>query len=66
TGGPGAARTVVGPTGAAEFTVPLRAGRSYLIEPVDAPPVPYAPVTSAPATSARTLGPVEIGLPLTS
>ena len=54
---------VVGPTSAAQFTVPLRAGRSYLIEPVDAPHLPFAPVTSTPAMSARTLGPMEIGLP---
>ena len=59
----GANRVVVGPTAAAEFTVPLRAGGSYLIELADAPPLPFAPVTSTPATSARTLGPVAIGLP---
>jgi hypothetical protein len=56
-------RTVVGPTSAATFTVPLRAGQSYVIERVGAARLPFAPVTAAPATAARTLGPVEIGLP---
>jgi hypothetical protein len=55
-------RTVVGPTSAATFTVPLHTGRSYVIEPLGAKALPFAPVTGAPATSARTLGPVEIGL----
>jgi hypothetical protein len=56
-------RTVVGPTNAATFTVPLRAGRSYLVQRVGAQAPPFAPVTSPAATSARTLGPVRIGLP---
>ena len=56
-------RTVVGPTSAARFTVPLRAGRSYLVQREGAPRLPLAPVTDSPATAARTLGPVEIGLP---
>ena len=56
-------RTVVGPTGADTFTVPLRAGQSYVIERAGAPALPFAPVTAAPATSVRTLGPVAIGLP---
>ena len=50
-------------TGAAEFAVSLRAGRSYLVEPVGAPDLPFEPVSGAPAVSARVLGPVEIGLP---
>lgn len=58
-----AGHVVVGPTNAAEFTVPLRAGRSYLVQLVGAPALPFAPVTDSPATAARTLGPVEIGLP---
>lgn len=56
-------RTVVGPTSAGQFTVPLRAGRSYLVERDGAPEPPFAPVTASPATSARGLGPVTIGLP---
>jgi Domain of unknown function (DUF5703) len=56
-------RTVLGSTSASQFTVPLRAGQSYLIEPDGAPKLPFAPVTGSPATSARTLGPVAIGLP---
>lgn len=56
-------RTVVAPTSASRFTVPLRAGQSYLIERDGAPQLPFAPVTASPATTARTLGPVEIGLP---
>ncbi|WP_043181387.1 glycosyl hydrolase family 95 catalytic domain-containing protein [Streptomyces sp. NRRL F-5123] len=56
-------RTVVGPTSASRFTVPLRAGHSYLVERDGAPKLPFAPVSGSPATSARTLGPVEIGLP---
>lgn len=56
-------RTVVGPTDATTFTVPLRAGQSYVIERAGAAALPFAPVTAAPATTARTLGPVSIGLP---
>jgi hypothetical protein len=56
-------RTVVGPTSAAQLTVPLRAGQSYLVERDGAPTLPFAPVTGSPATTFRTLGPVEIGLP---
>jgi len=58
-----AGHVVVSPTNATEFTVPLRAGRSYLVELVGAPTLPFAPVTDSPATAARTLGPVAIGLP---
>ncbi|MBY8879938.1 glycosyl hydrolase family 95 catalytic domain-containing protein [Actinacidiphila acidipaludis] len=56
-------RTVVAPTSASRFTVPLRAGHAYLIERDGAPTLPFAPVTATPATAARTLGPVVIGLP---
>lgn len=54
---------VVAPTTAAAFTVPARAGGSYLIEPAGAAPAPFAPVTGAPATASKRLGPVSIGLP---
>lgn len=56
-------RVVVGPTSAAEFVVPMRAGQSYVVELVGAPTLPFAPVTDTPATTVRTLGAVEIGLP---
>jgi hypothetical protein len=58
-------RVVVGPTSAATFTVPARAGHAYLVEPVAGPTTAlrYAPVTGARATTYRQLGDVTIGLP---
>ncbi len=58
----GSGRMVVGPTSAAEFTVPLRAGSSYLVQVVGGPVLPFAPVSGVPSVSARVLGPVSIGL----
>jgi glycosyl hydrolase family 95 len=56
---------VVAPTTASQFTIPARAGGSYLIErtadPVTA--LPYQPVTGTQATTYKTLGPAAIGLP---
>ncbi|HWC82407.1 MAG TPA: hypothetical protein VG756_20855 [Pseudonocardiaceae bacterium] len=59
----GAGRVVLGPTGAAQFTLPVRAGGGYLIERVAAPTtaLPFAPVTGTPATSPKTLGDRMIG-----
>jgi hypothetical protein len=54
---------VLAPTTASTFTVPARAGGSYLIERAGASPPPFAPVTGRPATTSRQLGPVTIGLP---
>ena len=42
---------VVAPTSAATFTIPARAGESYLIEPTGAPTPVYAPVTGTAATA---------------
>ncbi|HSZ41265.1 MAG TPA: hypothetical protein VK817_15025 [Trebonia sp.] len=57
--------TVVAPTAAGQFTIPARAGGTYLIErtgdPVTA--LPFQAVTGTPATTDKTLGPAEIGLP---
>jgi hypothetical protein len=57
--------TVVAPTTAAQFTIPARAGGSYLIERTAAPvtALPYQPVTGTPATTSKSLGPAMIGLP---
>ncbi|GLY79876.1 glycosyl hydrolase family 95 catalytic domain-containing protein [Actinoallomurus iriomotensis] len=54
---------VLAPTTASTFTVPARAGGTYLIEPVGASQPSFAPVTGRPATASRRLGPVVIGLP---
>ncbi|WP_329352929.1 hypothetical protein OG226_49180 [Streptomyces sp. NBC_01261] len=55
---------VVRPTTARTFTVPAKAGRSYLIEDTAAPTTSYtfALVTGEAATSAKHLGPQQIGL----
>ncbi|MEV7326427.1 hypothetical protein [Streptomyces sp. NPDC093970] len=55
---------VVRPTTARTFTVPARAGRSYLIEDTASPTTSYgfAPVTGDAATVAKHLGPQQIGL----
>jgi hypothetical protein len=56
---------VVAPTTGSQFTIPARAGGTYLIErtadPVTA--LPYQPVTGTPATASKSLGPAAIGLP---
>lgn len=56
---------VVTPTTAAQFTIPARAGGSYLIERTASPvtALPYKAVTGTPATTYKTLGPATIGLP---
>ncbi|HEY7265137.1 MAG TPA: hypothetical protein VH589_27105 [Trebonia sp.] len=63
--GNGGHTVVVAPTTAAQFTIPARAGGSYLIErtadPVTA--CPYQPVTGTPATTSKSLGRAGIGLP---
>lgn len=63
--GLGGARTVVAPTTAGTFTVPTRAGTSYLIERASDPTtaLPFAPVTGTPADAFKQLGPASIGLP---
>ena len=65
TADPGRPRLVVPPTSAGQFTVPARAGHSYLIEPVANPTtaLPYAPVAGTPATTFKQLGTATIGLP---
>jgi hypothetical protein len=65
TGDPGRPRLVVPPTSADRFTVPARAGHTYLIEPVASPTtaLPYGPVTGTPATAFKQLGAARIGLP---
>jgi hypothetical protein len=56
---------VVAPTTAGRFTIPARAGGSYLIERTAdlVTALQYQPVTGTPATTDKTLGPVTIGLP---
>ena len=55
---------VVGPTSAATFTVPARAGHDHLVEWLASPTtLPYAPVNGVRATTFRQLGNVTIGLP---
>jgi hypothetical protein len=61
-GGQGTGQLTGPPTSASQFSVTLRAGDSYLIEPAGAPARLFAPVTGQPATSYKTLGPVSIGL----
>ena len=63
-GGTGAHATVVRPTTAAILTVPVAAGRSYLVERPSAPTtgLPFAPVTGTAATADKHLGKVQIGL----
>lgn len=58
------ATQVVAPTTADRFDIPVRAGRSYLVQPVDAAvrAMPFAPITAAPAIEPRSLGAVTIGL----
>jgi Bacterial Ig-like domain len=62
--GSGNNAVVVQPTTDAIVTVPVRAGRSYLVEQVSAPTtsLPFAPVTGSAATAGRHLGGVQIGL----
>jgi hypothetical protein len=57
-------RRIGTPTAAATLHVALRAGASYLVEPVSAPTtgLRFGPVTGTAATSAKHLGPVQIGL----
>jgi hypothetical protein len=70
---PGQAVTVVdGSTGAtvvasqanATFSIPVRAGRSYLVELTASPTtsLPFASISGSPATSAKHLGSASIGL----
>jgi hypothetical protein len=62
--GDGERATVVAPTSADRFTVPVAAGESYLVQRVDDPTTgaSFAPVTGTPAVEAKHLGPVQIGL----
>lgn len=55
---------VTGPTTATTFTLPVKAGASYLIEDTAAPTTGYpcARVTGTAATTAKHLGPVRIGI----
>ncbi|MFD3525804.1 hypothetical protein [Streptomyces sp. NPDC058653] len=55
---------VVRPTTAPTFTLPAKAGKSYLIQDTAAPTTAYgfAQVTGTAATTAKHLGPVQIGL----
>jgi hypothetical protein len=55
-------RRIGAATSADTLHVALRAGRSYLVEPVTRHALPFAPVTGSAATAARHLGPVQIGL----
>ncbi|MGW2373942.1 RICIN domain-containing protein [Kitasatospora sp. NPDC001683] len=59
---------VVAPTAATQISIPVVAGRSYLVQRPSAPvsALPVAAVTGMPPTAARTLGPVSIGLPATA
>jgi hypothetical protein len=68
TADPGRPRVIVRPTDAGTFTVPARAGHSYLIEPMASPTtaLPYAPVAGTPATGFKQLGTATIGLPAES
>ena len=56
--------TVVSPTTAGQFGVPVVSGHDYLIEKSGAPftSLPYAQVTGSAPTTDRHLGPVQIGL----
>lgn len=60
--------SVVAGTSADRFDIPVAAGRSYLVQPVDAPvrAMPFAPISAAPAGEPKSLGPVSIGLSNTS
>jgi hypothetical protein len=60
----GTGATVLGPQSNATFTIPAKAGRSYLVELTSSPTtgLPFAPVSGTPASAARHLGPVSIGL----
>ncbi len=55
---------VVSPTTASTFSVPVTAGRSYLVQRPSAPTtsLPFAQVTGAAARTSRALGNVTIGL----
>jgi hypothetical protein len=55
---------VVGSTTAPNFSVPVTAGSSYLVEEVSSPTtsLPFAQVTGSEATAAKHLGSVSIGL----
>jgi hypothetical protein len=55
---------VVRPTKATTFTVPVKAGSSYLVEQPSSPTtsLPFAQVTGTKASAAKHLGPVQIGL----
>jgi ricin-type beta-trefoil lectin protein/glycosyl hydrolase family 95 len=59
---------VVAATSADRFDIPVRDGRSYLVQPVGAPvrDMPFAPVTAVPATEPKSIGSVTIGLSNTS
>jgi alpha-L-fucosidase 2 len=60
----GTGKRVLGPTRADEFTLDVRAGQAYLVQPLSAPTnrLPFAPVTGSPATTAKVLGSRTIGL----
>jgi hypothetical protein len=57
--------TVVSPTTASTFTIPLQADHSYLVEQTNAlnSSLPFAQVTGQAATAYKALGSVTIGLP---
>jgi hypothetical protein len=56
--------TVVGSQSNATFSVPVQAGKSYLVELTSSPTtsLPFASISGSPATSAKHLGNVSIGL----
>jgi Bacterial Ig-like domain len=62
--GTGAHQVVVPSTTAAIISLPVTAGRSYLVEQPAAPTtaLPFAPVTGTAATADKHLGDVQIGL----
>jgi hypothetical protein len=53
---------VVRPQSKATFTIPVRAGQSYRVQPAATPAQAFAPVTGSPATAFRSLRSVSIGL----
>ncbi|WP_211268690.1 glycosyl hydrolase family 95 catalytic domain-containing protein [Actinoplanes subtropicus] len=56
--------SVVAPTSGSTLSVPVTAGKTYLVQRPSAPTasLPFAPVTGTPARTSRQLGSVTIGL----
>jgi hypothetical protein len=57
----GAGAVVVAPTTAAQFSIPVASGTSYLVRPAAATALPYAPVTGTPASTPKVLGTRTLG-----